>query len=621
MEGKLPNGYDEDKYKDLVTKLIDTKSANVVVLFCTEKSLTGLFREMRKKAKDFEKMQFVSAESIRNARLEGLQDIKAKFIYTTPMAKSVREFDKYFCNRNAVNAWKAWFKDFDDQAMNCSLLHEDNSGCCNSSDTFGTKRSLSTGGGDFSGRVIDAVYAFAYALRAIREKSCANGTTPNCEWLGQVSGDLLLRALRNVSFKSPTGRHVRFNKDGDVTVREYTMYYLQRNAKDNDFSHVKIGEWKSGGRINLTKSSTQKFASVKSRCSEPCGAHKIQSGIPEKESSCCWKCEYCPRDSFLLNKTHCQACQKGFLPNQNGDACVKIKPIYYGVSDSVSLWLVVPPLCLSVLGIFAVAFIVCVFVKFNNTPLVKASARELSSVLLGGVFLSYLFPLVCIFKPSTFKCFLEFILNSITMTISYVAIAVKTNRVFRIFDENRSSIDSPHFIRPLSQILLSLVLILFQVLLLVVLVVLDCPTKKLVYVSSTEVHLVCSTSDSYFFLSQLYNCILIAACTYYSYKARNIPRNFNETKYIAFAMYGSCVLVLAFLVVSFVLMAERFGEIHKTAVRCYSIVLTSTVLVTCIFAPKLRIILFKPKDNVNQPIVISSTNMVEIRYNIAMSSI
>ena len=565
-------------------------------------------------------MQFVSGESIRNAHLEDLQDVKAKFIYTTPMARSVREFDKYFCNKNAVNAWKAWLKDFNQQGMNCSLPHEDNSSCCNSSDTFGTKRSLPTGGVDFSGRVIDAVYAFAYALRAIREKSCANGTTPNCEWLGQVSGDLLLRALRNVSFKSPTGRHVRFNKDGDVTVREYAMYYLQRNAKENGFSHVKIGEWKSGRSINLTKSLTQKFASVKSRCSEACGAHKIQSGIPGKPS-CCWKCEYCTRDSFRLNKTHCQACQKGFLPNQNGDACVKIKPIYYGVKEGVSRLLVVLPLCLSSFGIFAVGFIVCVFVKFNNTPLVKASARELSSLLLVGLFLSYLFPLVCIFKPSTFKCLLEFVLNSLPMTISYVAIAVKTNRVFRIFDENRSFVDSPHFVRPLSQILISLVLILFQVLLLVVLVVLDCPTKKLVYVSSTEVHLVCSTSDSYFFLAHLYNCILIAACTYYSYKARNIPRNFNETKYIAFAMYGSCVLVLAFLVVSFVLMAERFGEIHKTAVRCYSSVLTSTVLVTCFFAPRLRIILFKPEDNVNQPTfnatVTSSTNM--IRYNKAIS--
>ena len=575
-------------------------------------------------------MQFVSAGSMRDARLDGLQDVKAKFIYTTPTAKSVREFDKYFCNQNALNVWKSWFKDFNEQGMNCSLLHKDNfsccnSSCCNSNDTFGAKRSSSTGGGDFSGRVIDAVYAFAYALRAMREKSCANGTTPNCEWLGrQVSGDLLLRALRNVSFKSPTGRHVRFNTDGDVTVREYTMYYLQRNAKENGFRHVKIGEWKSGRSINLTKSLTQKFASVKSRCSESCGAHEIQSGILGKPS-CCWKCEYCPPDSFLLNKTHCQACRKGFLPNQNEDACVKIKPIYYGVSDGVSLWLVVPPLCLSALGFFAVGFIVCVFVKFNNTPLVKASARELSSLLLVGLFLSYLFPLVCIFKPSTFKCFLEFILNSLPMTISYVAIAVKTNRVFRIFDENRSFIDSPHLARPLSQVLLSLVLILFQVLLLAVLVVLDFPTKKLVYVSSTEVHLVCSTSDNYFFLSHLYNCILIAACTYYSYKARNIPRNFNETKYIAFAMYGSCVLVLTFLVVSFVFMAERFDEIHKTAVRCYSSVLTSTVLVTCFFAPKLRIILFKPEDNVNRPTfnatVISSTNMIEIRYNIAISSI
>ena len=279
-EERLPNGYDEDKYKAVVTKLIDTNLANVVVLFCTEKSLIGLFKEMRKRAKDFEKIQFVSAESMRNARLEGLQDVKAKFIYTTPTAKSVREFDKYFCNQYAVNAWKSWFKDFHEHGMNCSLIHEDNSGCCNSSDMFVTKRSLSTGGGDFSGRVIDAVYAFAYALSAIREKSCANGTTPNCEWLGQVSGDLLLRALRNVSFKSPTGRRVRFNKDGDVTIMEYTMYYLQRNAKENGFRHVKIGEWKSGRSINLTKTYTMNPTAKIPKTDKHNGGTTSQSDTP-----------------------------------------------------------------------------------------------------------------------------------------------------------------------------------------------------------------------------------------------------------------------------------------------------------------------------------------------------
>ena len=608
MEGRLTHGHDKDEYNDTITKLTETNSATVVVLFCSERVLVTLLGEMHKKVKNFEKMQFVSSEPLRSARLVGFWDVKVGFMYIGPTTKSVREFEEYFWNLDTVeNKWTSWFK----QAMNCSLIHEEF--VCNSSETLGTKHTLLIQPGDFSGRVIDAVYAFAYALHAITGNSCVNDTTLKCNSRRQVSGDKLLRAIRNVSFESLTGRQVRFNKDGDVPVGEYAMYYLQNNT-ENGFRYVKMGEWKIGRRFNFPKLLTRKFASVKSRCSEPCGAYKIQTRIHGKPS-CCWTCEYCPRDSLLLNKTHCQACQKGFLPNRNRDACIEIEPIYYGVGKGVSILLVVPPLFLSALGFFAIGFIVCVFVKFNNTALVKASSRELSSLLLVGLFLSYLFPLVCILKPSAFKCFSEFVLDSLPMTILYVAIAVKTNRVFRIFDENRQFANSLLFIRPLSQILLSLPLILFQVLLLCVLVYHDFPTKKLVYVSTTEVHLVCSTSDNRFFLSHLYNYILVAVCTYYSYRARNIPSNFNETKYIAFAMYGSCVMVLAFLVVSFVIISQHFGDIHKTAVRCYSVVLSSTVVVTCFFAPKLRLILCGPKDN---DASVLSIEMDEFRYHIVI---
>ena len=594
------HGHDNDEYNDTITKLTETNSATVVVLFCSERVLVTLIGEMHKKVKNFEKMQFVSSEPLRSARLAGFRDVKLGFMYIGPTTKSVREFEEYFWNLDtAKNKWTTWFK----QSMNCSLIHKES--VCNSSETLGTKHSLSTQPGDFSGRVIDAVYAFAYALHAITENSCVNDTALKCESFRQVSGDELLREIRNVSFESLTGRHVRFDKDGDVPVGEYAMYYLQNNT-ENGSRYVKMGEWKIGRRFNFSKFLTRKFASVKSRCSEPCDAHKIQSRIHGKPP-CCWTCEYCPRDSLLLNKTHCQPCQKGFLPNRNRDACVEIEPIYYGVSKGVSFLLVVPPLCLSALGNFVIGFIVCVFVKFNNTPLVKASGRELSSLLLIGLFLSYLFPLVCILKPSAFKCFSEFVLDSLPMTISYVAIAVKTNRVFRIFDENRRFANSLLLIRPLSQILLSLALILFQVLLLCILVYLDFPTKKFVYVSTTEVHLVCSTSDNRFFLSHLYNYILVAVCTYYSYRARKIPSNFNETKCIAHAMYGSCMMVLAFLVVSFVTISRHFGDIHKTAVRCYSVVLSSTVVVTCFFAPKLRLILCRPEENVNQAVTSTET--------------
>jgi len=42
--------------------------------------------------------------------------------------------------------------------------------------------------------------------------------------------------------------------------------------------------------------------------------------------------------------------------------------------------------------------------------------------------------------------------------------------------------------------------------------------------------------------------LLIAMCTLYAFKTRNLPENFNEAKFIGFTMYTTCVIWLAFVV-------------------------------------------------------------------------
>ena len=49
-------------------------------------------------------------------------------------------------------------------------------------------------------------------------------------------------------------------------------------------------------------------------------------------------------------------------------------------------------------------FVVGVFLKFNDTPVVRASGRELSYVLLSGILLCYLVTFTLILKPSDIVC-------------------------------------------------------------------------------------------------------------------------------------------------------------------------------------------------------------------------
>ena len=71
---------------------------------------------------------------------------------------------------------------------------------------------------------------------------------------------------------------------------------------------------------------------------------------------------------------------------------------------------------------------------------------------------------------------------------------------------------------------------------------------RLEYSSNFDrVVLKCQINEVSFAGSLAYNMLLISLCTVYAVKTRNIPENFNEAKFIGFAMYTTCVVWLAFV--------------------------------------------------------------------------
>ena len=41
--------------------------------------------------------------------------------------------------------------------------------------------------------------------------------------------------------------------------------------------------------------------------------------------------------------------------------------------------------------------------------------------------------------------------------------------------------------------------------------------------------------------------LLVTICTTYAFKTRKIPENYNESKFIGFTMYTTCIIWLAFI--------------------------------------------------------------------------
>ncbi|KQK83627.1 hypothetical protein AAES_57488 [Amazona aestiva] len=93
------------------------------------------------------------------------------------------------------------------------------------------------------------------------------------------------------------------------------------------------------------------------------------------------------------------------------------------------------PLALATLGLMATAFVLLTFIKHHETPIVKASGRELSYVLLVGIALVYAITFLMVAEPGVGVCAMRRLFLGLGMSLSYAALLTKTNRIYRIFEQ------------------------------------------------------------------------------------------------------------------------------------------------------------------------------------------
>ncbi|GIY52345.1 metabotropic glutamate receptor [Caerostris extrusa] len=162
--------------------------------------------------------------------------------------------------------------------------------------------------------------------------------------------------------------------------------------------------------------------------------------------------------------------------------------------------------------------------------------------------LCYFMTFVMLAKPTRIFCGLQRFGIGFSFSIIYASLLTKTNRISRIFESARRSARRPSFISPKSQLAIASVLISVQVIGTAVWFLLEPPGIRQYSPDGkrNQVILKCSIRDSSFLLSLIYNMLLITICTVYAVKTRKIPENFNESKFIGFTMYTTCIIWLAF---------------------------------------------------------------------------
>ncbi|CAJ0572476.1 unnamed protein product, partial [Mesorhabditis spiculigera] len=356
-------------------------------------------------------------------------------------------------------------------------------------------------------------------------------------------------------------------------------------------AYVKVGKWRSteGLRVEVEKIRTGFRSDVLpiSVCSQDCGRGQYRV---YQDQTCCWACVPCdPTTSIVINVTICTECPLGQVPNQQLTACRPIPPVSLKWD---SLWAILPA-AFGALGLTATIFVVSVFLKFSNTPVIMASGRELCYCMLTGIGLCYILTFFLVSQPSAAACATSRVLIGLSMSAIYAAIITKTNRLTRVFSP--ASAQRPRFITPKAQVGICLCIVSVQLVGSLIWLIMDPPGTTIIYPSRTEAVLTCKATATHLLVSLAYNLLLIVACTIYAFKARKIPENFNETRLIGFTMYSTSILWLSFAPIYFA--TQNNFRIQITSL-CMCISMSGTVALACFFAPKVYIVLFQPYKNV-----------------------
>ena len=334
----------------------------------------------------------------------------------------------------------------------------------------------------------------------------------------------------------------------------------------------------------------------------------------QQGDTCCWVCDLCEEYEYVYDEKTCKDCEAGYWPHADKRGCYPLPVKHLKWTSAFAI----APAVISAIGIIATLAVAGLLFHHRDTPVVRASGRELTIILLAGVLFCYLNTFLLIARPTTVTCILQRFGVGVSFSAVYGALLTKTNRIARIFDSASRSAVRPRYISPTSQVCIAAALIAFQVVLTLVWMIVEPPGTRHFYPDRQTVILKCNIQDMSFLFSQLYNASLIAISTIYAVKTRKIPENFNESKFIGFTMYTTCIIWLAFVPIYF-----GTGNAHETQITtlCVAISLSASVTLVCLYSPKVYIIVFQPDKNIRGKVTMGGSTFKKQGSSIGTSSV
>ncbi|XP_066486218.1 vomeronasal type-2 receptor 26-like [Tiliqua scincoides] len=520
---------------------------------------------------------------------------------------------------------------------NCSLPNfkegqENNETCSESKleDIPETLVDMSTTRQSYS--IYSAAHAIAHALHAMH----MSRTRP------KVNGDKLgppalqpweLHPFLKMSFNNSVGEKVSLDQEGKFAAGLDLINWVV--FPNQSFLGVKVG--RVDPQTLLGKELTINVDSIKwhswfdqevppsSLCSDHCQpGHSKQKkeGMP----FCCYDCPPCPEGKISNQKgvqyreqppkstreeiptapqrldqssigipkikdvESCFQCQEDQYPNRDKDQCLPKGLNFLSHEEPLGITMAVLALSLSL----ATVMVLGIFIRHQNTPIVKANNRDLTYSLLVSLLVCFLCCFLFIGQPQPITCCLRQPAFAVTFSLAISSVLAKTITVVLAFMAIRPGSRMRLWLG--KRLTLSVVLScsMLQITLCTVWLCTSPPFPALdLHSLAEDIVLECNEGSSVLFSCVLGFLGIMALVSFIvAFFARKLPSTFNEAKFITFSMLVFCTVWVSFVPAYL----STKGK-YMVAVEIFSILASGAGLLGCIFVPKCYIILLRPELN------------------------
>ena len=473
--------------------------------------------------------------------------------------------------------------------------------------------------------IIDAVYAVAHALDIFYRNFSHNETKDRRKLQIAYSSDVQ-KLLGRVSFHGLTGK-IKFDRFGDMASAYYDIFSFEKvsNGDVESIKMVRKGEWNNSKRnetslifheaLNWTTTSGRP---PKSECSEQCPPGTRKSFT----SPCCWQCLPCLGGTISpsAGSESCSECPSGTMSNQAKTECVALPSANISYSSASGIVI----LTFATLGVVVTLLCLAALHKFWNSPIVKASNRELSLVLLLAILSLLSLAFIDVSVSTNTICMIIYPLRYLTYNFCLSILLVKAlliSSAFRV-----PILTSLEFTSLPNKAQVGIVIASLTPLLSVLLpwMLLDPPSKKEHIHPKRYTFNECkayssSVGKSLFLVTCFYIFFQMLLSSFCAFKIRNVPENFSEAKRIAFSTYIFLFSLLCYHPVELCL-----DGWYVTVVDCVATLLSAYGFLCCLFLPKMYILFFRQEMNdvnaIRQEVTQFSVRSGFVRANRAFDS-